>query len=561
MTYRARLDDSGKESPEKEGASWENRFTAIPVTTPFVPPRRTPWPRIPGLVNAVVDGSIKGDYAELDDQGRYHLRLGYDRSGRTDKSATHPVRMMQPHAGSHYGMHFPLRPGTEVLVGFVNGDPDRPIIVGTAPNPITASPVELRNQTQNVLRTGSDNEIVMEDLRGIERIRIHSPHEATTLQLGAVEEAEEGALTTTTANISHASRRSHNVATARQTSLSDTATSAVGRNAVLAAGLDAASAAAERGLEQPGSLSLVELKRDLSSLSAPPRSDSEEAVEEEAPAGEGDGAAGGLWSAVGETLQGLVEAATLEAVRAAARRTDHSLDRAMGKLQGEPLSEPMGPAVLMVGRRTAALVGRETALVFGDRVAALSSHDTASVVGTKMAQLKSPGSVEIAGAEEIRISGAGEVGVEAHLLRLVGGYYPEAEAPPLDEGTTIGVMSRSDLRLLSVEDCILLCAQKNLIGTAHEGDVRWRAKNTVALTGGSIVGSAGTITFKSSGNTTIEADGDVTVKAAGNITLDAGGNVSIKAGGSVTIEGASIDLVGPTKVDGTFDTNDKTQLG
>ena len=177
VTYHFRSDGAGDDS------AWENRFTAIPVTTRFVPPRKTPWPHISGLLNAVVDGSIKGDYAELDDHGRYHLRMSYDRSGRTDKGATHPVRMMQPHSGSHYGMHFPLRPGTEVLVGFVNGDPDRPIIVGTAPNPLTASPVDFHNQTQNVLRSGSNNEIVMEDERGIERVRIHSPHEATTCLL------------------------------------------------------------------------------------------------------------------------------------------------------------------------------------------------------------------------------------------------------------------------------------------------------------------------------------------------------------------------------------------
>jgi type VI secretion system secreted protein VgrG len=51
------------------------------------------------------------------------------------------MRMAQPHAGEGYGQHFPLRPGAEVLVGFLCGDPDRPVILGAVPNPIQASPV------------------------------------------------------------------------------------------------------------------------------------------------------------------------------------------------------------------------------------------------------------------------------------------------------------------------------------------------------------------------------------------------------------------------------------
>ena len=58
-------------------------------------------------------------------------------------------------AGAGYGMHFPLRPGVEVLVAFIGGDPDRPIIVGAAPNAITPSPVTQSNSTKNRIRTAS----------------------------------------------------------------------------------------------------------------------------------------------------------------------------------------------------------------------------------------------------------------------------------------------------------------------------------------------------------------------------------------------------------------------
>lgn len=539
-------------------SSWESRFTAIPAERRFRPARTTPWPRVPGLANATVDGAIRGDYAELDEQGRYHLRLAADRSERTDLGATHPVRMMQPHAGANYGMHFPLRPGAEVLVGFVNGDPDRAIIVGAAPNPAVPSPVALANQTQNVLRTGSANELVMEDARGIERIRLHTPHAKTTLQLGSTEEAEQGALVTTQANVSLASRLSSNEATAQKTLYAGSSTTLVGHSAVVTAGLPSVLAAAERGLDQPSAISLDALGRDLSALALAPERRAE--ATSGAPEGEPDGSGGGLWSALGGRLREAAESAAFESVRAAARATDDGLLRATGRSSGQALGEPGEPGVVLVAERTAALVGRDTAFVFGDRAASLSSFDTASLSGELLAQLKSPRTVEVAGGQATRLTSAGELDAEAALVRVVGGYYPEAEAPPLDAGTSIGVLSRRDLRLLSVEDCILLCAQKNVISTAHSGDMRLRAKNTMALTAGGITGSAGTIRFSSSGNTEVKADGDITVSAGGNVAIEAGGDLVITAA-TVTIEAGTIKLVGNVVVDGDLTVSGQIQGG
>ncbi|MFO0756965.1 MAG: type VI secretion system tip protein TssI/VgrG [Byssovorax sp.] len=551
IAYRFRAPDR-----EVVEVPWENRFTAVPAASPLRPPRSTPWPSMPGLINAVVDGSIKGDYAELDEAGRYHLRLAYDRSGRTDLSATHPVRMMQPHAGGNYGMHFPLRPGTEVLVGFVNGDPDRPIIVGTAPNPATVSPVVLQNQTQNVLRTGSANELVIEDQRGTERIRIHTPHRNTTVQLGAVEEPEDGALTTTEGNLSEASRLTSNEATTSKTLLAETETAVLGRSAVIAAGIGAVTAATTRGIEKPEAVSLREVGRDLTRLALAPEKVGD--PPEQGPPGEasseGDPTEGALWSAVGAIVTALGEQAAVDLVRAVARTTDSGLDRAVGRAQGAPLGDPMEPASIIAATKTAALVGREVAVVFGDRAASLGSYDTASVMGEQVAQLKSPLTAEIAAGRDLKLTSAGTLDAAAKLIRVVGGYYPEAEAPPLDAGTSIGVMSRHDLRITSVEDCIVLCAKKNLIGTAHTGDVRWKAQKTLSLTGGSIIGNAGTIKTHSKGNTEVKAEGD--------IILDADGNITIKAAGEVTIEAPTITLKGEITLDGNVTvTGDLTVCG
>jgi len=71
--------------------------------------------------------------------------------------------MAQPHAGPGYGQHFPLKPGVEVIVVFVEGDPDRPVISGAVPNPLNPSPVTAADATVNRIRTQSGISIEMHD--------------------------------------------------------------------------------------------------------------------------------------------------------------------------------------------------------------------------------------------------------------------------------------------------------------------------------------------------------------------------------------------------------------
>jgi hypothetical protein len=531
---------------------WDVSFEAIPKSVPFRPERITPRPRVPGLVNAVVDGAIKGPYAELDEWGRYHLRFMFDRSGRTDLTATHPVRMMQPHAGANYGMHFPLRPGTEVLVGFVDGDPDRPLIVGTSPNPETVSPVLSVNQTQNVLRTGSNNEVVMEDEIGQERIRIHTPKDNTTFQLGVEQEPEVGALTTTEAHISQASRLSNNLVTNKKTVLADNSTSTVGNTAVMMAGIAGVTSAVTRGIERPASIATGELRRALEKLSVSP---DELAELRDDPGGEdsdlpsdGEALGSGLWSALASAVSSMTEEAAIRVVREMASAADKSLDDSIARHQGEANGTPITPATILGAEKTAALVSRDRTLVYGDRVATLGSYDTATVVGERTTQIESPGIVGIAGREGIQMSTPARFDVAGGQLQFVGGYYPEAQPEALPEGTSVGIMSRHDLHAVSVEDCILLCAKKNLIGTAHDGDVRITAGGTVAVEGASIVGTAGTITFESGGEMKLKAGDMITIDGAD--VLIKGDVVSIKAS-LLYVDAPDSIFTGNVKVNGT----------
>ena len=166
---------------ESYGAS----VTAIPASVPFRPPRATPRPRISGFEAAVVDGPATSDYAQLDDQGRYKVKFHFDESDLSRGKGTTWLRMVQPHAGNPEGFHFPLRSGTEVFVAFVGGDPDRPIIAGAVHNAETPNPVTSANNTKNVVQTGGNTRIEIEDQDGSQYSHISTPTQSTYLHAGA----------------------------------------------------------------------------------------------------------------------------------------------------------------------------------------------------------------------------------------------------------------------------------------------------------------------------------------------------------------------------------------
>jgi hypothetical protein len=139
----------------EEQPYYRNSFVAIPGDVQYRHPKITEKPRFNGTINARIDAEGSGQYAELDDQGRYKVRLPFDiNNAHKDGKASHWLRMAQPYAGENQGMHFPLHKNTEVLLTFIEGDPDRPIIASALPNPVSPSPVNSSNQTKSVIQTG-----------------------------------------------------------------------------------------------------------------------------------------------------------------------------------------------------------------------------------------------------------------------------------------------------------------------------------------------------------------------------------------------------------------------
>ncbi|HVY45494.1 MAG TPA: type VI secretion system tip protein TssI/VgrG [Minicystis sp.] len=154
----------GTKAPERLEA-YTATFEAIPLDTPYRPDRVTPWPKISGFMHAHVEADGAGDYASIDADGRYKVRMPYDTAGKKGAKASRWIRMAQAYAGPGYGQHHPLHKGIEVLIGHVDGNPDRPIIVGAVPNPRTVSPSTNSNATQSVTQTASGIRVEMEDLQ------------------------------------------------------------------------------------------------------------------------------------------------------------------------------------------------------------------------------------------------------------------------------------------------------------------------------------------------------------------------------------------------------------
>ncbi|WP_374256843.1 type VI secretion system Vgr family protein [Yokenella regensburgei] len=172
--------------------SFSLTFEGIPYSEtvcfrPALPPR----PVISGSLPARVESAQKGDiYAWLDEQGRYRVKLDFD---RTDSEAGYAylwLRMAKPYAGDTYGWHAPLIDGTEVSVVFDSGDPDRPYIAHAQHDSAHPDHVTSDNHTRNVLRTPANNKLRMEDKRQEEHIKLATEYGKSQLNMGHLVDGE-----------------------------------------------------------------------------------------------------------------------------------------------------------------------------------------------------------------------------------------------------------------------------------------------------------------------------------------------------------------------------------
>jgi type VI secretion system secreted protein VgrG len=176
------LRDDSYETSADEGAVYDCSFVALQSGQQFRPARITPEPKVQGPQNALVVGPA-GEEIWCDKYGRVKVQFYWDRYGKKDENSSCWIRVSHPWAGGTWGMVALPRIGQEVLVDFMEGDPDRPIITGRVYNADQMPPYALpANKTQTGTKTRSSkgggpanfNEIRFEDLKGSEQLYIHA---------------------------------------------------------------------------------------------------------------------------------------------------------------------------------------------------------------------------------------------------------------------------------------------------------------------------------------------------------------------------------------------------
>lgn len=181
VSHSARLGASPR-SADSEALDYANSFECMPLAVPYRPQRSTPRPTVKGSQTAVVVGPA-GEEIFTDKYGRVKAQFHWDREGKLDADSSCWIRVATMWAGRNWGMiHIP-RIGQEVVVDFLEGDPDQPIIVGNVFNADQMPPWSLPdNKTQSGIQTRSSpggsgancNQIRFEDKAGAEQVHIHA---------------------------------------------------------------------------------------------------------------------------------------------------------------------------------------------------------------------------------------------------------------------------------------------------------------------------------------------------------------------------------------------------
>ncbi|ELC6413705.1 type VI secretion system tip protein VgrG [Enterobacter hormaechei] len=170
------------------------RFDGIPDSTDFsFRPEPGSRPVMAGTLPARVTSTTENDiYGHIDKDGRYRVNMLFDRENWETGFESLWVRQSRPYAGNTYGLHLPLLAGTEVAIGFEDGNPDRPYIAGVLHDSAHGDHVTIRNYRRNVLRTPANNKIRLDDERGKEHIKVSTEYGGKSqLNLGHLVDSEK----------------------------------------------------------------------------------------------------------------------------------------------------------------------------------------------------------------------------------------------------------------------------------------------------------------------------------------------------------------------------------
>jgi type VI secretion system secreted protein VgrG len=157
---------------------YTNEFKALPsdILPDYLPEESAEKVRIPGVLPGLIEG-MGSEYAAVDDVGRYKVRMPYDLSETDNYDGSKYIRMAQAYSGADYGMHFPSHENSEVILGHINENPDKPVGLGTVPNANTISPVTNNNKENSSIKTAGNNALTMNDTEGKQQMSASTPYD------------------------------------------------------------------------------------------------------------------------------------------------------------------------------------------------------------------------------------------------------------------------------------------------------------------------------------------------------------------------------------------------
>ena len=224
---------------------YRNQFACIPDSVCFRPSRVTPKAVVQGAQTAVVVGP-QGEEIYPDEYGRVKVQFHWDREGKRDENSSCWLRVSQKHAGQGWGDIDLPRIGEEVIVDFLEGDPDRPIITGRVYNGAKRTPFALpgsmtRSGGKSNTHKGSGyNEMTMDDTAGQEQVRVNAQYNMDTvignnetLQVGVDRATDIGNNDTLTIGVDGSLKVGNDC----QVTVGNNATYVVGNNVVFTAGV------------------------------------------------------------------------------------------------------------------------------------------------------------------------------------------------------------------------------------------------------------------------------------------------------------------------------------
>ena len=179
------------EAPDGRGLRYASRVTAIPEMTRFIPALEHPKNLIEGLQSAIVTGP-EGEEVYTDQYGRVKVQFHWDREGQHNENTTCWVRVADSWAGEDFGFIQVPRIGQEVIVEYMESDPDRPVITGRVYNTLKMPPWNLPEQKtlsgiqSREFHAGRRNQLVLDDTQNAIQAQLSSDHQLSQLNLGHI---------------------------------------------------------------------------------------------------------------------------------------------------------------------------------------------------------------------------------------------------------------------------------------------------------------------------------------------------------------------------------------